>query len=183
MTTRADLASVPLKDLYFESRRREAKLEEEFGTSLCKALGHDTIDAIPEVPADKLGLENTDQYHQRTVLPAHLGEETVVRGKDGWNRPFIAVKCDVLDEKLEKVAELVEIIHKRYPLDGLGGKRKEHENSYISGFNNIDSKGQVHFSVMPATPHFQGTIDLFKRILNGETFKIPHYSIRMSQKV
>ncbi len=180
---RVDLASVSLKDLHREVRQREENLEIEFGTSLCTALGHDTIDAIPEVPAVKLGLKNQEQYHPRTVRPTSLGKEIIVRGKDGWNRPFIAVKCDVLDERLQKVAELVEIIHKRYPLDGFGGKGKEHENSYVSGFNNIDSKGQEHFSVMPATARFQDTIELFNRIINGEILQIPHFSIRMSKKV
>ncbi|NGX59179.1 MAG: hypothetical protein KR126chlam3_00326 [Chlamydiae bacterium] len=178
-----DLASVLLKDLYSESRRREEKLEEEFGTSLCKTLGYDTIDEIPIVRAIDLGLDNEEQYHPRTVHPASLGEEIIVRGKDGWNRPFIALKCDVLDAKLEKVAELVEIIYKRFPLDGFGGKGKEHENSYVSGFNNIDSKGQEHFSVMPATIHVQETINLFKRIINGEILQSPPFSIRRSKKV
>ncbi len=188
MTTRVDLASVSLKDLYSESRRREGKLEEKFGTSLCKTLGYDTIEAIPEVSAMDLGLENTEPVHQRTVLPAHLGDKTVVRGIDGWSRPFLAVKCDLLtcdvfDGRPKKVAELVEIIHKRYPLDGLGGKGKEHENYYISGLVNLDSNNNEHISVMPATIHVQETINLFKRIINGETFQTPNYSVRMSQKV
>lgn len=87
-----------------------------YGQSLGKIIDFETISKIEEFTAKELGLENPDKY-PKNVQPKHLKGRAVVRGVDGLDRPFIAVRIELLNEKLEKICEVVELVFKGLPFD------------------------------------------------------------------
>ncbi len=169
------LDSLSIRGLEKLLEQKKGVLEEAFGTELCQTIGHATIEEIPEVSASNLHLDNDNEYHQCEVTPDLLGEKTLVRGKDGSGRPFLAAKCDIFDETKKRITQVVEIIYARATAN---------KTSYISGLQNRSLNGIVYFSLMAPKKKDTTAITNFGRLLKGEEFGFsPGFGIKVHLKI
>lgn len=115
-----DIDKLPIADLYALQEKIQQRLKEEIQSQhseqFIEALGLEALTKIPVVQSD------ADE----------AGNYTTFRGLDRSNRPFIAIKVDLLDQTGEKAAQVVEKIFKRYSLDGDGKNGEEHGNNYVT---------------------------------------------------
>ncbi|MCH9609196.1 MAG: hypothetical protein S4CHLAM45_04180 [Chlamydiales bacterium] len=169
-------------------RQTMAKLSEEIrgkhSTGFITAVGIDRIMMAPIVTAEALGLNTKDRYHEKIVIPDMLGDESVVRGVDGNERPFIAVKVEILDPKKQKVSEMVEVIYKRYGLNSDGENNGIHENNYVTALQNKCDDGSTCESVFQL---HRGSLtgkqmEKLGQLLKGEKIQcenVEGYSVKM----
>jgi hypothetical protein len=165
--------------------RQEAKTKQmlsEYGKIFCDIIGVDTIYSIPVVEAKTLGLLKESKYPQKVVKPSMMGGHSVVRGKTELNRPFIAIKIEMLTPETRKVeAVVVELIFKRYSIDCDGRGGGLHEDNYVTALNNSTNNGEVYPSTLYSTGGMSDSqIQAVKDLLEGKEIKSPvgNYLIR-----
>jgi len=166
-----------IQNLQKQIEERIAGVKEEIEThhhpKFINKVGLEILMDIPVVDAKALGLEAGEKYPQRVVTPEKLGEKNVVRGLDGANRPFIAIKVDLLDSKTNiKVAQVVEVVFKRYSLhcdgknDGFQGK------SYVTALSNKGDDGKNYQSGLYGSGGMiNSQFERVKQLLKGETIE------------
>ncbi|MBS0656262.1 MAG: hypothetical protein JSR46_10825 [Verrucomicrobia bacterium] len=167
-----------------EQASKKAEIEDTYGPDFCGIVGTEKISALFKVTAKDLNLENDGKYAQNCVKPSMLQGHSAVRGIMGSNRPFIAIKIDILDPKTkERVDVVVEVVFKRYALDGSGGKEKFDENNYVTTLITASEAGKQWNSFLYATGGMtREQIAAVGELLDGKEIKPPYgnYLIRMS---
>lgn len=178
MATSADMTrlvqTMNLKDLEtlraLIVERQNSRLQEIqklYGKVLPDIIGIETIDAIPQVDAKEVNLENDRIYPDQAVTPSMLGNRSVVRGVMGSGRPFIALKIELLDSVTKKTkGVVVELVMRRYA--------KEQPDNYALP-TNICGENGTHFYTSLCTG---GGLDeeqmrVVKKLLQGEEVQAP----------
>lgn len=166
-----------------EETSRKTKIENNYGALFSKIIGTDKIYQLPEVQAKDLKLEKDPKYPQGVVRPSMLGEHSAVRGIMGSNRPFIAIKIELLNAETKKVyGVVVELIFKRYPIDGDGGKGAYYENNYVTALNNASESGESYPSMIYGSGGMSNKqIQVVADILDGKTYHVWNTLIRRAQ--
>ncbi|MCE2982067.1 MAG: hypothetical protein LW832_00735 [Parachlamydia sp.] len=114
-----------------EKKLKIEQVKKQYGDYFCSIVKH--IFRLQEVEAEKLNLVNEGKYPSHRVSPAMLGNESAVRGMMGSNRPFLAIKIEVLDATTKLVQKVTtEVIFKRYPL----GSWPDREDVYVTVLGN-----------------------------------------------
>ncbi len=162
MTTKVELRSSSFDELIAAKKKQ---LDEDYGKKICEALGYKEIEKITEVTASQLSLNAPSKYHECQAIPGKMGSHNIVRGIDGSKRPFIAMKCDLLDGNKKKITEVVELFFLRLPYTNGGYRQDQVVTSlftkgadnvkYASGFNHPDW-GECN-------------ADRLKKVIGGET--------------
>jgi hypothetical protein len=164
-----------LKDLIAqEESNRKAEIKNMYGEWFCNIVGIENIYSLTQVEAKDLNLEGNSKYFQDTVKPSML-KEPAVRGIMGNNRPFVAIKLEMLDSETKKVMHVVvEVIFKRYPLTGDGGKGCQHENNYVTTLSNLTEKEVKVSSYLYSSGSMRDQhIMALKDLLEGKTVRAP----------
>lgn len=118
-----------------------------YGEVFTGIVGGNKIFDIPEMDARELHLDNPGEYPEDRVTPG-LFKAATTRGIMGDGRPFIAIKVELLDPATGAVvAKVVEVIFKRYSLQGDGGKGQAHEHHYVSVQSNRGDDGKRYPSL------------------------------------
>jgi hypothetical protein len=186
MTTAANMTSLvqsmnlqeleKLRALIVEKQNSRLKeIQELYGKMVTGIIGIETIDAIPQVKAQEVNLEDDRNYPDCAVRPSMLGNRSVVRGVMGSGRPFIALKIELLDcTTREQAGIVVELLMKRYALEG--------PDNYTMPTNTCDDQGE-HFycSFRTAGGLDEEQIGLVKKLLQGEEIqtRTPSYLMRL----
>lgn len=140
------LAAVPsqnldnlIQQLQKLKKEREEKIIKVYGRVFCDIVGAETILKLPEVDAKELHLHaENDKYYPCMARPSHLKDKSAVRGINGRNCPFIAIKIEMLNSKTrEVIAKVVEVFFKRYGNDGHGRVGGLQENNYVTTLYNM----------------------------------------------
>lgn len=129
----------------------EEQIRDVYGERFCNTVGIENILKMPRVTAESLNLQNPGKYPSQIVLVDFLKEASAVKGLDGCKRPFIAIRMEYYDNRENKIVKYVELIFKRYSIDGDGGKGQLHENTYVSALDNMCDDGRVRESVFYQT--------------------------------
>jgi hypothetical protein len=125
----------------------KAEIEAQHHPRFIERVGLDCLMALPVVTAESLGLSVSRKYPECVVTPEMLGGESVVRGLDGINRPFVAIKVNLLDSTTrERVAQVVEVVFKRYPYTGEGANGLYHGDNYVTALTNRGDDGKQYLS-------------------------------------
>ncbi|NGX27256.1 MAG: hypothetical protein K940chlam6_01189 [Chlamydiae bacterium] len=184
MTTIVDLNSISLADLI---AAKEDALKAQYGEKICELVGYPNIEKITEVTASQLSLE-ASKYHACEATPGKMGSNNIVRVKDDWGRWIIAMKCDLLDKKKEKITEVVECIFLRF-LYGYGGFGSR-EGSVVNSLQTKGADNETYSSAFNGNGDGTAQLDLFERVMNGEIVKYSYFMnktepeyIRISEKV
>lgn len=147
----SDLSSLSFQELgalmikiQEEQNERQKKIPIDYGPWFCKIVGQETICRLPEMDAKSLGLDRDGKYPEGTT-PSMLRTHSAVRGIMSWNRPFIAIKVEVREIDTDKIVGVfVEVIFKRYGLDGEGAPGRARENHYVTLFLTHSDDGKKH---------------------------------------
>ena len=154
MSVNFDLGSVSMQELLSLQKKintRVAQVKNEVQThhsdTFIQRVGLEILIGIHVVEAKTLGLHVKRKYPENIVIPAAMGEYSVLRGLDACNRPFIAIKVDLFDSTTKKqVTQVVEVVFKRYSLSGDGKNGNLHGNNYVTALNNTDGDGNSYQS-------------------------------------
>lgn len=119
----------------------EEQIRDVYGDWFCSKVGIKYLLQMPQVTAGSLLLQTPPEYPKNMVLLQYLQKDSVVKGLDGWNRPFIAIKIEQYNNKENKIYKYVELIFKRYSIADAGKKGAPHENNYVSALSNMCDDG------------------------------------------
>lgn len=138
-----DISKMSMTDISALKKQLEEKIKKDveklYPSVLIKHVGLDTLANIPVVDAETLGLVDVGKYPTHVVTPEKLGNESVVRGLDGYDRPFIAIKVNLLDsETKSKVTQVVEVVFRRHDYSSGG--------VYATALSNKGSDGKSYES-------------------------------------
>jgi hypothetical protein len=168
-----------------EQTERQHKTQDCYGKYFCDLVGLEQLYQLPEVSAQEMSLADDPKYPENTVLPSHLKATSAVRGIMGSNRPFIAVKIELLNPTTKKVVDVVvEVIFKRYALDGDGGKGHCYENNYVTALHNKSEGGQTYRSTLYSSGGMiTAQIQVLRDLLAGKEIQAPigNYLIRKAK--
>lgn len=157
-----------------ETERRKKEIEDFYGSLFSNIVGAERILSLPTVTAIDLSLENPGKYPQCTVLTKHLPNLSAVRGMDGWDRPFIAIKIEVFDYSKKKICEVVELIFKRYGIKGDGKKGRIHEDNFVTALTNRGGDGETYNSTLYSSGGMiDAQIQAVRDLLDGKEIKAP----------
>jgi hypothetical protein len=152
----------------------QKEIETHHHASFIQRVGLNVLLDIPVVSAESLGLEVERKYPAGIVTPDKLGDKSVVRGLDAWNRPFIAIKVNLFDSTTgTKVAQVVEVVFKRYSLDYDERNGGYHGDNYVTALSNTGDDKKFYTSGLYSSGGM--TYSQFSRVgqlLKGE--KIEH---------
>jgi len=181
------LTTPGLKEMSYaelQSLIKEAtRVQEEKKTKISKYLGDwfqsyipvDTFLSFRQVEPEQIGIKKGDKYF-KGVKPSDLKGENVVAGVCE-KRPFIALRVELIDNKGGRIAEVAEVIHKRYA--------KMAEN-WVSNLDAMKEDGLLCGSVFYATKGMSDEeMTVLQDVLNGETVQSvvnPMYQIRLAPK-
>ncbi len=174
-----------LRDLIAkEETTRKTELVNTYGEWFCNIVGVDRIFQLTQVEAKDLNLTNDGKYPQCVVQPSMLKNHSAVRGMMGSNRPFVAVKIEVLDSETKKVVGVVvELIFKRYNMEGCGRKGGAREHQYVTALANSREDGtRIDSSLYCAGGMTNQQITAVKNLLEGQEIESvagPKYLLRM----
>jgi len=137
-----------LKKLKVFAKHRKSELI--YGRQFTKIVGAENIFRLPSVEATELNLHSeNDKYYPMCTKPSHMKDKSAVRGINGRDCPFVAIKIEVLDaETRQLVTKVVEVIFKRYGNFGDGGYGKWHENNYVTTLYTVTEEGERHCSYL-----------------------------------
>jgi hypothetical protein len=162
---------------------KKQKIVDDYGPVFCEYVGKDRLCQMEEFKAEQLHLVEPGKYPHGIVRPSYLQGRAVVRSEDGWRRPLIAMRVELLNEAKVRIAEVVEVIFKRYSVrdeDGTSGdsaKGKLHENNWVSAEQNITEDGREFSTALYGTAGMRDyNMEDVKRLLDGETI-VPRYTL------
>jgi hypothetical protein len=145
------------------------QIEKDYGSLFCSYIKPETISEIQEVACKDLGLHIDRKYHENIVTPSQLHKQVVVRTKDGANRPLIAIRVELLDERKNKLCEVVELVYKRYSLNGDGKKGGCRENHWVTALSNRSSHAFEFRSGLASGEMTPEQLKRVKDLLEGKT--------------
>lgn len=162
------------------------KIELTYGRTFTQIVGAENIFKLPVVDAQELNLRSEDKYYQNTTKPSHMKDKSAVRGTNGRNCPFVAIKIDVLvAETRQLVAKVVEVVFKRYGNSGDGSFGKIHENNYVTTLSTVTEEGESHPSYLYSQSGMsESQIQAVRDLLEGKEIGAPcskHHRIRMAK--
>lgn len=157
-----------------------------YGREFSRILSAKTIFSLPVVEAKQLDLDSEDKYYVMQAKPSALGNASAVRGINGRNCPFVAVKIDMLDSNThELIAQVVEVVFKRYGNDGDGRYDGIYENNYVTTLYNTAEDGTRYTSCLYDSGGMKKhEMQALKDLLDGKTITSPHQTnilIRMAK--
>ena len=176
-----------LRDLIVkEETDRKKEVRETYGEWFSNIVGVDRIFQLVKVEAKDLNLEAEGKYPQGVVRPSMLKDLSAVRGLTGWKRPFIAIKVEVLEPETKKVVGVfVELIFKRYGLDGDGKPGSIFEDNYVTALSNSREDGtRIESCLYCAGGMTSKQITAVRELLEGKEIEAvagPKYLLRMVQ--
>lgn len=150
-----ELALLPIEVLREAVKMKEQRVEKDLGLLFVKYIPLERYLEFPEVPASDLCLNTDSKYHQDVVRPMMMGKHTVIRGSDGWNRPFLAMKIELLDKDQRKVAEVVELVFRRFdPSLFEDGSDHYRRDNWVSALANMGNDGKSYSSFVYSSGDF-----------------------------
>lgn len=172
-----DLSSLQ-KRIGEEISRREKDIQATHTSEFVTLVGLDILLNIPIVEASQVNLQKPSKYPECLVRTEMLGEKSAVRGIDGWNRPFIAIKVDLIDNKTDKkVTQLVEVVFRRHPLE-------TPTLIYVTALTNMgDDKKKYWSGLYKSGGMIPEQIVQMGKLLRGEKIQSPcddQYSMQLS---
>lgn len=145
-----------------------------YGRELTAIIGQETLFNIPEVRGADLGLAQENRHPEGKVTP-DLFKGAVVRGLTQDNRPFVAIKVELLDPKTMAVVDrVVELVIKYSSLDGDGKKGGGCENNYITALSNRGQKGNYDSVLYKVGGMHPDQMRAAKDLLDGKTLDPIH---------
>lgn len=169
-----------------ESTKRKTEIEDSYGNWFCSIVGVERIYSLAVVEAQELDLAKDGKYPEGVVKPSMMKELSAVRGIMGSNRPFIAIKIEILDPTTRKVeGVVVELIFKRYSLDR-EGKGSIFEHNYVTALSNATEDGTAFRSCLyNSGGMIDKQITAVRDLLEGKEIVAlcgcPKYLIRMAK--
>jgi hypothetical protein len=150
---------------------------EIYGASFCDKVGIENLLKMKTVNVEDLKV-TPGKYNRFDFSNYDFGPYSAVKFIDQFLRPGIAILLKGYDYWNERWFTTVEVIQKRYSLDGDGGKGKLHESNFVSAQESESSDGFRRESIFYRSG---ATYDFtkMKEALSGELFRtqlmyIPH---------
>lgn len=156
-----------------EREKRIRDIEDIYGRLFSNIIGKERLFNIPCLYAEDVHLEKDDKYP--SIKLEALKEHSAIRGITGSQRPFIAIKVEILNEATHEVEDVYpELICKRYPIDGDGRKGGDHEDNYITAVSTVSQKGKTYTSKLYSTGGMSEVqMEAVRDLLKGKEIKSP----------
>lgn len=140
-----------------------------WGERFCTEFGLQTLDSIPEFVPE---FAHCSRYVGDEIDPKAMGQHSLVRGIDPLGSPFIAMKCELLDADLKRIAETVAVIFKdRPPLENWPYQIEDFTTQNILQYRGMDRKNPFfQFGIWKNQFHIN--ILLFQKVMRGERIEI-----------
>lgn len=155
-------------------KARATEIIEQYGTTFSEIFGVQTLFDLPVVSAESLGISEKNDYPDG-IAPSLMEKHSAVRGIINNERPFVAIKIEIIDPTTKKVIDhAVELIFKRYSMHGDGKKGERGENNFVTSPNLKSTTGKGYTSLLSTSNGMSlKEIKAVKELLQGNTIQSP----------